>query len=98
MRKSITAIVVSALAGVLAVSSVALAQQKPFDGKAFFEELSKQGFKSPAGFDGKKFFDDLSSQGYSEKKKLDGKAFFEELSKQGFSSPAAFDGKKFLAS
>ena len=98
MRRPVVTYLLSAVAGLLAVSSLAVAQQgaKPaFDGKAFFEELSKQGFKSPAAFDGKKFFEDLSQQGYSDKKKLDGKAFFEELSKQGFSSSTGFDGKKF---
>lgn len=84
--------------GVLAFSSLALAQQPTaaFDGKKFFDELSSRGFKSPAGFDGKKFFEELSSRGFSDKQKLDGKKFFEELSSRGFSAPAGFDGKKFF--
>ena len=98
MRSSVAKYALSAFAGLLAASSIALAQTPApaFDGKKFFDELSSRGYKSPAGFDGKKFFDELSSRGYSDKKKIDGKAFFEELSKQGFSGPAGFDGKKFF--
>ena len=83
--------------GVLAFSSLALAQQPTaaFDGKKFFDELSSRGFKSPAGFDGKKFFEELQSRGFSNTNKFDGKKFFEELQSRGFSTPAGFDGKKF---
>jgi hypothetical protein len=97
MRKSIVKYVIPALAGLLAVSSFANAQQaKPFDAKTFFEELATRGVKSPAAFDAQKFFEELATRGKSDSKKLDPKTFFEELNKRGFSSPTGFDAKKFF--
>jgi hypothetical protein len=98
MRKSIAKYVAPALAGLLAFSSLAIAQQptKPFDSTKFFAELATRGVKSPAAFDVNKFFEELTLKGKSDTKKLDPKTFFEELSKKGFSTPTGFDAKKFF--
>ncbi len=98
MQKSVAKFIVPALAGLLALSSIAVAQQpaKPFDSTTFFAELATRGVKSPAVFDTNKFFEDLVLKGKTDKKKIDPTTFFEELTRKGFSTPAGFDGKKFF--
>jgi hypothetical protein len=104
MRTSIAKFILPVLAGLAFVPAVALAQQtpapaaeqaKPFDAKAFFEQLDRHRYKAPAGFDAKKFFEELDKQRFSSKKMFDSKTFFEELDRQRFTAPAGFDSRKF---
>ena len=63
MHTSKSTLRIAALTALLALATPVLAQQQPFDGKKFFDELATRGWSAPAGFDGKKFFDEIASRG-----------------------------------